>query len=142
MLSCMTLATLVCKRDTFDHTFYLRRPDEEVATRECKQLLHDLESAGLNTEARSGYDQTLLVFVQAPKDLLGNTVYKSRCVTVACSSFFLFLLFFSKRKPMLINFSAESRTGCMASPKITLVARPRVSFRQSSKLKISCHCII
>lgn len=52
--------------------------DDDVATRECKQLLHDVESAGLNTEVRAGYDQSLLVFVQAPRDLLGNTVYKSR----------------------------------------------------------------
>ncbi|KAL1799288.1 hypothetical protein ACET3X_003325 [Alternaria dauci] len=52
--------------------------DADVAIAECKALLHDLEGAGLNTEVRPGYDQTLLVFVQAPRDLLGNTVYKSR----------------------------------------------------------------
>ncbi|RYN36877.1 hypothetical protein AA0113_g9630 [Alternaria arborescens] len=52
--------------------------DADVAIAECKTLLHDLEAAGLNTEVRPGYDQTLLVFVQAPRDLLGNTVYKSR----------------------------------------------------------------
>ncbi|KAI4645732.1 hypothetical protein J4E93_005310 [Alternaria ventricosa] len=52
--------------------------DDDVAIAECKTLLHDLESAGLNTEVRPGYDQTLLVFVQAPRDLLGNAVYKSR----------------------------------------------------------------
>ncbi|RAR04132.1 plasma membrane channel protein [Stemphylium lycopersici] len=52
--------------------------DDDVAITECHKLLHDLESAGLNTEVRPGYDQSLLVFVQAPRDLLGNTVYKSR----------------------------------------------------------------
>ncbi|XP_014556665.1 hypothetical protein COCVIDRAFT_99136 [Bipolaris victoriae FI3] len=53
-------------------------PDDDVAIKECQQLLHDLESAGLNTEVRAGYDESLLVFVQVPRDLLGNTVYKSR----------------------------------------------------------------
>ncbi|EUC46220.1 hypothetical protein COCMIDRAFT_4725 [Bipolaris oryzae ATCC 44560] len=52
--------------------------DDEVAIKECQQLLYDLESAGLNTEVRAGYDESLLVFVQVPRDLLGNTVYKSR----------------------------------------------------------------
>jgi anoctamin-10 len=41
-------------------------------------LCKDLYSAGLNTEVRHGYDQSLLVFVQVPRELLGNTVYKSR----------------------------------------------------------------
>ena len=46
-------------------------------------MLHDLEAAGINTEVRPVYDQTLLVFVQAPRDLLGNTVYKSRYVELS-----------------------------------------------------------
>jgi anoctamin-10 len=41
-------------------------------------LLEHLESTGLHTEVRAGYDETLLVFVQAPRELLGNTVYQSR----------------------------------------------------------------
>lgn len=40
--------------------------------------MDDLESAGLNTEVRPGYEQTLLIFVKAPRELLGNAVYKSR----------------------------------------------------------------
>ncbi|KAF2852104.1 DUF590-domain-containing protein [Plenodomus tracheiphilus IPT5] len=54
------------------------KPDYDVATTECSVLLKHLEAAGLNTEVRSGYYQTLLIFVQAPRELLGNTVYKSR----------------------------------------------------------------
>ncbi|KAL5116585.1 hypothetical protein ACEQ8H_005463 [Pleosporales sp. CAS-2024a] len=52
--------------------------DTETAIAELTKLLHDLHAVGLNTEVRRGYDQTLLVFVQAPRELLGNTVYKAR----------------------------------------------------------------
>ncbi|ROT38198.1 hypothetical protein SODALDRAFT_340409 [Sodiomyces alkalinus F11] len=52
--------------------------DPEEATEELKTLLTDLEEAGLQTEVRAGYDETLLIFVKAPRELLGNTVYKSR----------------------------------------------------------------
>ncbi|PNY25588.1 Uncharacterized protein TCAP_04471 [Tolypocladium capitatum] len=50
----------------------------EVATKEFNSLLDNLEAAGLHTEVRPGYDQTILVFVHASKQLLGNTVYKFR----------------------------------------------------------------
>ncbi|KAH7413597.1 calcium-activated chloride channel-domain-containing protein [Phaeosphaeria sp. MPI-PUGE-AT-0046c] len=52
--------------------------DTEIAIQELGTLCRDLEGAGLNTEIRRGYDQSLLIFVQAPRELLGNTVYKSR----------------------------------------------------------------
>ncbi|KAF2739811.1 hypothetical protein EJ04DRAFT_559707 [Polyplosphaeria fusca] len=52
--------------------------DIDVAINEFSILMKDLEAVGLHTEVRTGYDQTLLVFVQAPRDLLGNTVYRSR----------------------------------------------------------------
>ncbi|KAK1967038.1 DUF590-domain-containing protein [Colletotrichum sublineola] len=52
--------------------------DSETAVKELTALLSDLEAAGLQTEVRAGYDQTLLVFAKAPRELLGNTVYKSR----------------------------------------------------------------
>lgn len=52
--------------------------DTETAIQELTTLLKDLHAAGLNTEVRRGYDQSLLVFVQAPRELLGNAVYKSR----------------------------------------------------------------
>ncbi|CAO2647320.1 Nn.00g082420.m01.CDS01 [Neocucurbitaria sp. VM-36] len=52
--------------------------DNETAVTEFTTLLKDLQSVWLNTEVRPGYDQSLLVFVQAPRELLGNTVYKSR----------------------------------------------------------------
>lgn len=33
---------------------------------------------GLHTEIRAGYGQSILIFVQAPRELLGNRVYRSR----------------------------------------------------------------
>lgn len=56
----------------------IQQPEHETAVMEFSVLVKDLHSAGLNTEVRHGYDQSLLVFVQAPRELLGNTVYKSR----------------------------------------------------------------
>jgi anoctamin-10 len=41
-------------------------------------LLVDLEEAGLHTEVRPGYERSILVFVKAPRQLLGNSVYKER----------------------------------------------------------------
>lgn len=52
--------------------------DYDTAMKEFSLLLANLEAAGLVTEARAGYEKTILVFVKAPKELLGNTVYKSR----------------------------------------------------------------
>ncbi|KAF1967441.1 hypothetical protein BU23DRAFT_483560 [Bimuria novae-zelandiae CBS 107.79] len=52
--------------------------DVSAATKELTALLHDLESVGLQTEVRAGYEESLLVFVQAPRELLGNTVHHSR----------------------------------------------------------------
>lgn len=54
--------------------------DSRTATQEFRSLLEDLEAAGLHAEVRAGYEQTLLVFVKAPRELLGNTVYKLRHV--------------------------------------------------------------
>lgn len=52
--------------------------DQGTAIKELKDLLHDLDSVGLHTEVRAGHEQTLLIFVKAPRELLGNYVYKSR----------------------------------------------------------------
>ncbi|KAF7557109.1 hypothetical protein G7Z17_g860 [Cylindrodendrum hubeiense] len=52
--------------------------DHNEAIDEFKTLLQDLEEAGLDTEVRPGYDQSLLVFVKAPRELLGHAVHKSR----------------------------------------------------------------
>ncbi|KAJ4293546.1 hypothetical protein N0V90_008829 [Kalmusia sp. IMI 367209] len=52
--------------------------DASVAIEELTALLDALESIGLQTEVRAGYDESLLVFVQAPRELLGNTVHHSR----------------------------------------------------------------
>ncbi|PQK16217.1 hypothetical protein BB8028_0006g05380 [Beauveria bassiana] len=52
--------------------------DYDVATKEFTELLVDLEEAGLHTEVRPGYERSILVFVKAPRQLLGNSVYKER----------------------------------------------------------------
>ena len=54
--------------------------DHDTAVKEIKTLLQDLEETGLHTEVRAGYEQTLLIFVRAPHELLGNWVYKSRYI--------------------------------------------------------------
>jgi hypothetical protein len=82
MLSCTTSPTLVRESRYRDDTRAHGNPEYDVAVAELKKLLSDLQSAGLNTEVRPGYDQSLLVFVQAPRELLGNTVYKSRCASL------------------------------------------------------------
>ncbi|PHH60982.1 hypothetical protein CDD81_997 [Ophiocordyceps australis] len=50
----------------------------EAALKEFTALLDDLEAAGLHTEVRAGFEKTILVFVKASEQLLGNTVYKTR----------------------------------------------------------------
>lgn len=50
----------------------------DAATKEFNALLDNLEAAGLDTEVRPGYDQTILVLVKASRQLLGNAVYKFR----------------------------------------------------------------
>ncbi|KAF7563619.1 hypothetical protein G7046_g548 [Stylonectria norvegica] len=52
--------------------------DCDSAIKELTCLLDDLKGAGLRTEVRAGYEQTLLVFVKAPRRLLRHTVHKSR----------------------------------------------------------------
>ncbi|KAL2162504.1 hypothetical protein VTH06DRAFT_7418 [Thermothelomyces fergusii] len=52
--------------------------DPETANEEITLLGEDLESVGLQTEVRAGRGQTLLVFVKAPRNLLGSYVYNSR----------------------------------------------------------------
>ncbi|KAL1593756.1 hypothetical protein SLS60_010488 [Paraconiothyrium brasiliense] len=52
--------------------------DVSDATKQLSALLKELESVGLQTEVRAGYEESLLVFVQAPRELLGNTVHHSR----------------------------------------------------------------
>jgi anoctamin-10 len=54
------------------------RIDNSQAVKELDELLTDLESAGLHTEVRAGHEKSLLIFVKAPRELLGNMVYKSR----------------------------------------------------------------
>lgn len=58
----------------------LTETDHDTAVKEIKTLLQDLEETGLHTEVRAGYEQTLLIFVRAPHELLGNWVYKSRYI--------------------------------------------------------------
>lgn len=57
---------------------YLHATDSDTAIGELTTLLSDLQEAGLHTEVRAGYGQTLLIFVQVPRALLKKTVYRSR----------------------------------------------------------------
>ncbi|KJZ79533.1 hypothetical protein HIM_01002 [Hirsutella minnesotensis 3608] len=52
--------------------------DDETATKELFTLLDHLEAVGLHTEVRAGHSLSLLIFLKAPKEILGNAVYKSR----------------------------------------------------------------
>ncbi|KAH7240819.1 calcium-activated chloride channel-domain-containing protein [Fusarium redolens] len=52
--------------------------DHDTAIQEFKTLVADLEETGFDVEVRAGYEQSLLVFAKAPRELLGNAVYKSR----------------------------------------------------------------
>lgn len=54
--------------------------DHDTAIKEFKTLVADLEETGFDVEVRAGYEQSLLVFAKAPRELLGNHVYKSRQV--------------------------------------------------------------
>lgn len=62
-----------------------------VAEKELEELCNELESTGLHSEVRAGFEQTLLIFVKAPRDLLGNTVYKSRYIHAQCPRRLLFI---------------------------------------------------
>jgi hypothetical protein len=61
-------------------------PDIDVASKEITVLTQDLGSVGLQTEIRPGRDQTLLVFVKAPRNILGRYVYDSRYLTPSLHS--------------------------------------------------------
>ncbi|KAK3936834.1 transmembrane protein 16K [Diplogelasinospora grovesii] len=52
--------------------------DCDTAIEEFTTLLEHLDAVGLHAEVRAGYDQCLLIFVKAPREILGNAVYKSR----------------------------------------------------------------
>ncbi|KAI6780350.1 uncharacterized protein J7T54_005452 [Emericellopsis cladophorae] len=64
--------------DKYVIVYDFKNVDTETAEREVTVMIDDLETAGLLTEARAGYEQTLLVFVKAPRELLGKYVYRSR----------------------------------------------------------------
>jgi anoctamin-10 len=68
----------VTYNDKYVVVYSFAESDTESAIHEVRSLLADLHAVGLNTEVRRGYDQTLLVFVQAPRELLGSVVYKAR----------------------------------------------------------------
>ncbi|KAF4493812.1 IST2 [Fusarium agapanthi] len=50
--------------------------DHDTAIKEFKTLVADLEETGFDVEVRASYEQSLLVFAKAPRELLGNAVYK------------------------------------------------------------------
>ena len=87
--------------------------DLHVATKEVITLTEDLESVGFQTEIRAGYEESLLVFVKAPRNILGTAVYNSRYGSPSC--------------PQIVAGEANtacppaSRTGCTASSRATQV---------------------
>jgi anoctamin-10 len=54
------------------------RADAATAICELSKLIKDIRSAGLNIEARRGYEQSLLLLVEVPRERLDNAVYQSR----------------------------------------------------------------
>ncbi|KAF4946713.1 hypothetical protein FGADI_10917 [Fusarium gaditjirri] len=62
--------------DKYVVLYDFRETDHDTAIKEFKTLVADLEETGFDVEVRAGYEQSLLVFAKAPRELLGNTVYK------------------------------------------------------------------
>ncbi|KAL1965672.1 hypothetical protein VTN77DRAFT_5349 [Rasamsonia byssochlamydoides] len=52
--------------------------EESQAIDEYSTLIRDLDAVGLETEVRHGNGASLLVFVKAPRQLLGNWIFKAR----------------------------------------------------------------
>ncbi|KAH8693654.1 calcium-activated chloride channel-domain-containing protein [Talaromyces proteolyticus] len=52
--------------------------DEETAIEEYRSLIQTLDAVGLRTEVRHGNGSSLLIFIKAPNDLVGNWIYMSR----------------------------------------------------------------
>ncbi|KAI0154582.1 calcium-activated chloride channel-domain-containing protein [Xylariaceae sp. FL1272] len=52
--------------------------DDEEATRDIRCMCESLIKVGLQVEVRAGEDQSLLIFVRAPTELLSTEIYKSR----------------------------------------------------------------
>ena len=53
--------------------------DAEVAVKEFRNLIHDLDEAGLRTQVRLGPGvSSLLVFVRVPREDLGKMIHESR----------------------------------------------------------------
>ncbi|CRG88001.1 putative protein C691,05c [Talaromyces islandicus] len=52
--------------------------DEQSAIEEYRSLIYTLDEVGLRTEVRHGNGSSLLVFVKAPQELVGNWIYMSR----------------------------------------------------------------
>lgn len=65
-------------RDKYVVLYDYSEIDQDKAIQELGELVRDLDSVGLHTEVRAGHEQTLLIFVKAPREVLGNYVYKSR----------------------------------------------------------------
>ncbi|PFH61331.1 hypothetical protein XA68_17633 [Ophiocordyceps unilateralis] len=50
----------------------------DTAVEDYVALINRIESIGLHIEVRAGHDQSLLLFVKAPHEILGNAIFKSR----------------------------------------------------------------
>lgn len=68
----------VRSNDKYVINFDFSGVDYDEAAEQFNDLLKSLEAAGFHTEVRPGYESSILVFVKAPRQLLGNSVYKGR----------------------------------------------------------------
>lgn len=59
-------------------SFVISWPEFTQAISEFQTLINDLHEAGLRTQVRHGYGNSLLVCVRVPRDHLGNMIHKSR----------------------------------------------------------------
>lgn len=57
-------------------------PEFTQAIKEFQTLIDDLHDAGLRTQVRHGYGNSLLVCVRVPRDHLGNMIHKSRYASI------------------------------------------------------------
>ena len=79
---------------------------------EFTTLINDLNEAGLETQVRHGDGLSLLVFIHAPKKILGNEVYKSRSATPhALSVPFICLTVASRVKDWLYAITCDRPAG-------------------------------
>jgi anoctamin-10 len=63
---------------TMNRGAYFSQIDEAQAIKEYRELVEALDEVGLELAVRHGNGASLLIFVKAPANLVGNWVYKAR----------------------------------------------------------------